>query len=71
MAYVHIDLDEFDDDDLVQELEERGYTVINKNDNRTKLDKDDLDVIYKEFIGNEDQFRAYIKKLLMDNGYHP
>lgn len=25
MAYIHIDLDDFDDDDLVEELQGRGY----------------------------------------------
>ena len=29
---VHIDLDEFDEDDLVQELESRGYRVSKTND---------------------------------------
>lgn len=33
MPYVHIDieLDEFEDDELVEELESRGYTVFNKD----------------------------------------
>jgi hypothetical protein len=25
-VHIHIDLDEFDDDDLIEELESRGYT---------------------------------------------
>lgn len=29
---VHMDLDEFDEDDLVQELESRGYRVSKTND---------------------------------------
>ena len=31
---VHIDLDEFDEDDLVQELESRGYRVSKTNDTK-------------------------------------
>ena len=34
MAYLTIDveIDEFDDDDLIEELENRGYTVSDKNE---------------------------------------
>ena len=30
MAYVHVDMDDFDDDDLIVELESRGYVVRDK-----------------------------------------
>lgn len=29
---VEVDIDEFDDDDLIEELESRGYTVEEKDD---------------------------------------
>lgn len=41
MAYVivDVDIDEFDDDDLIEELESRGYTVEEKDDEK---DEDDV-----------------------------
>lgn len=30
MPYIHIDLDDFDDDDLIEELRDRGYFVAAK-----------------------------------------
>ena len=35
---VHIDFDEFDEDDLVQELESRGYRVSKTNDAEALVD---------------------------------
>ena len=51
MAYVHvdIDLDEFDDRDLIDELECRGYIVAKRDKDRV-LDLNDLDRLYKEFL---------------------
>ena len=72
MPYVHIDTDEMlselDDDEIVEELKARGYDV---SDRGERLDKREMDNLYKEFLGPEDKFRAYVKKLLIDNGYHP
>ena len=74
MVYVHIDaedvIDDLSDDTLIGELKYRGYNVYKKSESKP-LDIGDLDNLYKEFFGNENQFRAYVKKLLMDNGYHP
>lgn len=40
MAYVtvDVDIDEFDDDDLIEELESRGYTVEEKDDEEDEGD---------------------------------
>lgn len=40
---VHIDLDEFDEDDLVQELESRGYRVSKTNDTEALGDLDHVE----------------------------
>lgn len=42
-ASVHIDLDEFDEDDLVQELESRGYRVSKTNDTEALCDLDHVE----------------------------
>jgi hypothetical protein len=31
MPYVHVSADDFDDDDLIEELESRGYKVADRN----------------------------------------
>ena len=38
MPYIDIDLDKFDDDDLVEELTNRGYHVADKNERRLQKD---------------------------------
>lgn len=38
MPYIDIDLDEFDDDDLIEELTNRGYHVADKNERRLQKD---------------------------------
>ena len=47
MAYITVDvdinLDEFDDDEIVEELEARGYYVQKESFEFNKLDKYDLD----------------------------
>ena len=40
---VRIDLDEFDEDDLVQELESRGYRVSKTNDTKALGDLDHVE----------------------------
>jgi broad-specificity NMP kinase len=53
MAYIQIDLDEFDTDDLIEELEYRGYKVHEKikADEFTDIDQygllDDISKIYQ------------------------
>ena len=69
-VHVDVDLDEFDDRDLIDELESRGYIVAKRDSNRV-IDVNDLDRLYKEFLSGEDMFNAYVKRLLIDNGYHP
>lgn len=60
---VDVELDDFEDDDLIDELEERGHVI-----------RENIDVfkLYQSFITeNNDRFREYVKWLLIDNGYHP
>jgi hypothetical protein len=34
---VNVDLDNFDDDDLIEELEERGYTILSESEENNQL----------------------------------
>jgi hypothetical protein len=45
MAYVNVDVNlrEFDDDELIEELEDRGWDIPNKGDYNTELIKDMID----------------------------
>jgi len=36
MPYIDLDIDVFDDDDLIEELENRGYKVVNSKDRMHK-----------------------------------
>ena len=47
MAYVDIELEEFEDDELIDELEERGYYVYNE-------EQEDADTVYEKF--NKDNY---------------
>ena len=51
MAYVNIDLSEFDDDDLIDELEGRDYKVIllTEVSDYEKLTKDEITAILERF----------------------
>ena len=49
---VDIDLDDFDDSDLVDEVKERGYFVFEKDDYETGLDKYEIQILTKE-IGEQ------------------
>ena len=81
---VDVDLDDFDTDDLIDELDDRGYKVFDS-------DADDLIhavqekgytvygkkydfiwEIYQAYLLDDDkQFRAYIARVLRENGYRP
>lgn len=47
MPYVHIDMNEFDDDELIAELENRGYTITDENV------LDDIFDLYKEWLDDQ------------------
>ena len=47
---VHIDLDEFDEDDLVQELESRGYRVSKAHEPATLVDLEHVDLEHVEHL---------------------
>jgi len=49
---VDIGLDEFDDADLIEEIEERGYVIINQKDVIEPLDRNDIEILIN-FIGSQ------------------
>ena len=49
MPYINIDLDEFDDDDLVEELKNRGYTIIDHKRKVVHNDNKDLSLFDKNY----------------------
>lgn len=59
------DIDVFDDDELIEELQRRKYTVYGK--------KHDLVwEIYQSYLLDDDKkFRAEVARILIDNGYRP
>jgi hypothetical protein len=81
---VDVDLDDFDTEDLIDELEDRGLTVI-ENDDRDLVDAvqekgytvygkkyDFVWEIYQAYLLEDDkQFRKHIAKVLQENGYKP
>ena len=63
------DTEDFDDEDLIKELEERGYSVFGKSVNRPA----DLPwLLYQSFILDDDkEFRNSVRKILIENGFKP
>jgi hypothetical protein len=79
MAYVEVDLDDFDDEDLIEELKYRGYSISKRQKdsswNRPSLANDELDeVLWKlreaYILEGGDHFHDSFKKLLAEYGYH-
>ena len=56
------DLDDFDDDELIEELESRGYTVFKETD--TEMFK--LRQAY--LLDSPQDFRRFLEKLFDENG---
>lgn len=56
------ELDEFVDDDLIQELEERGYVVFRETD--TALFK----IRQSYLLDSPQEFRKFLEKLFVENG---
>lgn len=79
MAYVEVDLDDFDDGDLIEELKYRGYSISKRKKeyswNAPSVVDDELDdVLWKlrqaYILEGGDQFRESFKKILAEYGYH-
>lgn len=70
MAYVsvHVDLDEFDDDELIDELESRGYKVFDKDgDVSPKPIQEPIQTLYTTFqTMDRDYFEKELKKFFRD-----
>ena len=58
-------VEELNDRELIDELNSRGYTIYGK--------KADIPFeLYQSYIlDNDDAFRKYVKKILIENGYKP
>lgn len=61
MAYVEIDLNEFDDDELIKELELRGYVVT------TEAEKTNIETLYYDWTSlNGGDFEKKLVKFFSD-----
>ena len=66
MAYVHVDVDlrDFDDDELIDEIEGRGkFTVVEVVDN-DEINKDLYKIRQAYLLESPDQFRKTIERML-------
>jgi hypothetical protein len=82
MAYVEVDLDDFDDDDLIEELRYRGYSVSAKKKpaksfswNEPSHVEDEVDDILwalrqAYILEGDDQFRKSFKEIISCYGYY-
>jgi len=53
-AEIEVDLGEWDDEDLIEELESREYTVIKGDDHPDMHDmKDEIFALYKEWLSDQ------------------
>jgi len=59
------DIKDFHDDDLVEELERRGYIVMRKGTSEDILFK----IRQAYILDNSDDFRKFIERLLQDHGH--
>jgi hypothetical protein len=73
---VDVELEDFSDNDLVEELRDRGFTV-NKFDSWLKpsLIEDELHTVLWKLrqayiIDKDDRFRKSFEKILAEYGYH-
>jgi hypothetical protein len=64
-ANVEIDLDDVDSIDLISELQDRGYEVYGKQSGVM------FDMYQSYLLDDEKKFREHVKKLLIENGFHP
>lgn len=62
VVYTDVDLDEFDDDDLIEELENRGYTVT-KN---PTVEEDFVDVEWYIERGNLKEALIHLERKMPD-----
>ena len=67
-AEVDVDLDEFDEDDIIEYLQDQGYKVVKDNDG--SLDKDN-DCVYGSSTSYEGMMCSIrsVKRLLQDHQY--
>lgn len=65
MPYIHVDLDNLEDDDLIEEIESRGYKVV---DVAPESVQDQIYNLYLSFVtdSQEDMYKV-LKRFLEDN----
>lgn len=63
-VWVEDDLSDYDDDDLIEELERRNYHVVDKEN----IDLNKLRQSY--LLDTPEQFRKFVEKMLNDNGLY-
>lgn len=71
---IEVDLDDFDDDDLKEELDNRGYVTLRKEDKPEEDFKDEVFNLRRNYYSNTpDQFRIelmkFFRKHLTTNDY--
>jgi hypothetical protein len=64
MAYIDIDLDDFDDTELIDELRYRGYTVFKQLDNSSPLENQVHKIFDAMYLGKPHE--ELVKKLVYD-----
>lgn len=65
-VHANIDLDDFRTDDLVRELEERGYTTYDTNENPTEDEIiDSIEKLYYAHTENEKIFKEELKRFFL------
>ena len=70
MAYVsvHVDLDEFDDDELIEELESRGYKVLEDQNYIGNLPPEPIQSLYATYTTMSPEFfQTELKKYFRDH----
>lgn len=68
MAYisVEVELDEFDDDEIIEELKGRGYYVDKNGVDTNELDREDLDLLLELVQTGSSTQPAYMKMRVED-----
>jgi hypothetical protein len=70
MAYVRVDIDlrELDDDELIEELEDRGWVILDKKEKVTLIEKQDLEKDMIEWFrrGNAKEAMILLERIYPD-----
>lgn len=64
---VDVDLDEFDTEDLIDELESRGYTVTDEEEVQSSETIDVIEELYQQFTTNQTVRPETLRELFHQN----